>query len=753
MSKANGARLIIVDCQLLQTADRHRGMGLFLYSLLSERALLKPASVKWLFLTNTAMPALDAKDARLLKSMGEIVDVGLLSKKGKATFGEAATTNRSGIDKALAPVLKNHDGPATFFIPALFSDEIFPVFPTRGTANIMLFHDLIPYLYHENYFGDADSERFKDYAQRFTEFYKTDLFVTNSQTTADDLIVYFGVDPNRVAALLGSGANRKELKPRQPELAKGLTDFILMPSGDDYRKNNALAAQALAELDSGMKLVITSNFSKQTQRQLRDIYSDTVFTGSVADEEYLWLVDHAAAVLFPTEYEGLGMPVLEAAEQGAKIICSSIPVFIEISPTAFFYFDPKSVASLTSALTQALGDNSAEAAKQRRQDYAEIADRFSWEKAAKRFMTAVDNVEPNPTVTKKLAVFCPSPASYSAIGKYVFELHAELSRHFDIDYYAEEGFTAFEPTRPNILKYAANYYAPERFAKQADRYDHVLYNLGNSEFHTDTILNALRSSGNAIVHDTKLNGIFDYMTNRGILTPERRQYETLLDESFETKDSVCLVSLATNQKALFCHSAFAGDALNEIVHDQSVAVNELMLPAGVPDIELPREKFTVCFAGIISENKGINLVSQIGQLGVQVNVFGFGVLGNSPLLKDLGSNVQVLHDLSDKEFQTALRQANVLVNFRLNYQGETSLSTLEAMRYGTVVIVNDIGWYSELPDDAVIKVHNEAEVTAAVQKLASDPAKCHEIGAAARNYMLQKHSHQTYAQVLKEKVK
>jgi glycosyltransferase involved in cell wall biosynthesis len=610
-----------------------------------------------------------------------------------------------------------------------------------------IFYDLIPFLYHQNYLPDPHGLASRDYAQRFHEIYKTDMFVTDSQTAADDLAVYLGVDPTRTMSIFGAGASRKT-KPNAPMFAAQLDDgFVFMPTGDDFRKNNARAVAAFAALHNSMPLVLTSNFSDESKRQLQAIYSDLLFAGTVTDAEFLWLMDKARAVFFPTEYEGLGLPILEAVERGATVACSNIPVFTEISREAFFQFDPRSPADITATLRSVLSmrkDNPIVISKKKQ--YAQILDRFTWEATAKLFVEAMRKAE-GVSSRQRLAIFCPSPASYSAVGKVVLEAHAELSRYYDIDYYAEDGFTPFEPTRPNILQFAANYYPATEYEKRKGQYDAVLYNIGNSEFHVETILTALRSPANAIIHDTQLNGIFDYMTSNGFLTPERRNLETRLDEVVGSRKSSCLVSVATNQKAAFCYSTYAEEALKEILVPR---IFQPMQAIGVPENMMLRSgRPVVSLAGIISEDKGIGLVKSISSIeDIMVKVFGFGVLGDSPLLENVGPNVEVLRDLTDKDFQDALRATDILVNYRMRYKGETSRGTLEAMRYGAVVIVRDVGWYAELPDDAVVKVTDTADVLQAVQELIGHPKRRQEIGRNAQEFLRKEYGYGKYAAFL-----
>ena len=745
-----GQLRVIVDCQLLQTSDRKRGMGFYLKSLLGGVSQVKHAGIDWLFVLNARLPDITGEDKMLLEALGgAFISVDLLHQGDCRLFDQAATQNRRALDTALSADLSRDDGTKViYFIPALFSREIYPVFPTAGTANMLLFHDLIPFLYHKQYFQDYEGEARKDYAQRFREFYRTDTFVTNSQTTADDLTVYFGIDPSRIVPTLGAAADRSAFKPEPPAIAPELNaGYVFMPSGDDLRKNNFVAAQAFAGLQSNLKLVLTSNFSEGSQRTLRELCPDIVFAGSVSDAEFLWLVDNAQAIFFPALYEGLGMPVLEAVERGVKVACSNTPVFVEISPDAFYYFDPVSASDMTAVLRRALAARDTDKDWQaKRRLYPAILEAFSWRRSAELFLGAMQQCEPAPP-RQKLAVFCPSPSSYSSVGKYAFEVHGELSRLYDVDYYIEVGQTPFQPTRPNILEYAANYQPASTFTPDvASRYDYVLYHIGNSEFHVSTILNSLRLPAAAIVHDTRLNGIFDYMHHQGFMPAERRRFETLLDERLGCKLSSCLASIATNQEVLFCHSHYAHDAIREVVTSPRPMIRDVKHPIGVPGIELARgEAPTVSFAGIISEDKGIHLVADVSKLErVRVKVFGFGVLGDSPLLQGL-DNVTITHDLTDKEFQDEVRSSDILVNYRPNYHGETSRSTLEAMRYGAVVIVKNVGWYGELPDDVVVKVENEADVLAVIKQLVAQPAKRKAIGSAARKFLAQHYNYRDYA--------
>jgi glycosyltransferase involved in cell wall biosynthesis len=84
---------------------------------------------------------------------------------------------------------------------------------------------------------------------------------------------------------------------------------------------------------------------------------------------------------------------------------------------------------------------------------------------------------------------------------------------------------------------------------------------------------------------------------------------------------------------------------------------------------------------------------------------------------------------------------DVLVNLRYPTMGETSGSVIRALSLGKPIVVSDVGWFSELPDDAVLKVpvdDYEVQTLEAALGLAADHAST--LGAAARAYVEREHA-------------
>lgn len=82
--------------------------------------------------------------------------------------------------------------------------------------------------------------------------------------------------------------------------------------------------------------------------------------------------------------------------------------------------------------------------------------------------------------------------------------------------------------------------------------------------------------------------------------------------------------------------------------------------------------------------------------------------------------MQTIISPSDTRFIHELETCNVIVGYRPDYHGETSLSTLEALRLGRPVIVNDIGWFKEIPEELVYRISNEKEIGLAIDRAMSE---------------------------------
>jgi glycosyltransferase involved in cell wall biosynthesis len=107
----------------------------------------------------------------------------------------------------------------------------------------------------------------------------------------------------------------------------------------------------------------------------------------------------------------------------------------------------------------------------------------------------------------------------------------------------------------------------------------------------------------------------------------------------------------------------------------------------------------------------------------------------------LSDGVERLDYVAEERMWSLMAACDVLVNLRYPTMGETSGSVVRALSLGKPLIVSDVGWFSELPDDAVLKVPVD-EIEVAVLEAALGVAADHgtALGAAARAYVEREHA-------------
>lgn len=117
-----------------------------------------------------------------------------------------------------------------------------------------------------------------------------------------------------------------------------------------------------------------------------------IFTGRLPDAQIAALQRNAGAFVFPSLYEGFGIPPLEAMTQGCPVLAADIPPVREACGEAALYFDPRNQDSLTHAMQEII-DN-----PHRRADLIDLGKRntprFSWDKSAQTLLNVIGDMAP-----------------------------------------------------------------------------------------------------------------------------------------------------------------------------------------------------------------------------------------------------------------------------------------------------------------------------------------------------------------------
>jgi glycosyltransferase involved in cell wall biosynthesis len=217
-----------------------------------------------------------------------------------------------------------------------------------------------------------------------------------SKSTADDLSRLLLVDEAKISPVLlaadrhfrpAGDAKTVELTCEKYGLVSGR--YILFVGALEPRKNVPLLLRAYRELvDGGIqeRLVIVGRKGWmygeifEVLRSLR-LEENVVFTGYVPDSKLADLYCGARVFVYPSVYEGFGLPVLEAMSCGTPVVTSNVSSMPEIAGDAAVLVDPRDLRNLTQAIRNVVVDDCLHQTLRRRG--LERAAEFSWESTAR----------------------------------------------------------------------------------------------------------------------------------------------------------------------------------------------------------------------------------------------------------------------------------------------------------------------------------------------------------------------------------
>lgn len=234
------------------------------------------------------------------------------------------------------------------------------------------------------------------YLRSFTEntCRRADRILAISQSTADDLTELLGIDPNKID-VTPLGYDRDVFKPLPDDtiakfrIEKNLPERYWLYLGTlEARKNLTVLVEAYAQLppDERPLLVLAGGKGWKIEPLFDAIekhnLGDSIrFTGFVPDEEIALWYNSAELFLFPSVFEGFGLPVLEAMACGTPVITSDASSLPEVAEGAGLCLPPHDTTAWTEALQRVYHDAAWRTAARER-GLAKVQ-KFSWEQTAR----------------------------------------------------------------------------------------------------------------------------------------------------------------------------------------------------------------------------------------------------------------------------------------------------------------------------------------------------------------------------------
>jgi len=263
------------------------------------------------------------------------------------------------------------------------------VYPCQKSFKVMTIHDLT-FIKYPEYVPLI----VKTYTERIKRCLKwTDLIITMAETTKEDIVHYLQVNPHKIWVI--PLASRYSI---QENLKTSPTDeqpYILFVGTFEPRKNIKTLVLAFDYLkkkfDLPHRLVLIGKKGWGYESILKCIENsaykkDIYHLNYLADELVAQFYQHAEVFVYPSFYEGFGLPVLEAMNLGTPVITSNVSSLPEVVDSAAITINPQDFIELAEAIFKVLSND--DLRKQLILDGRTRAQRFSWEKTAKQTLEA-----------------------------------------------------------------------------------------------------------------------------------------------------------------------------------------------------------------------------------------------------------------------------------------------------------------------------------------------------------------------------
>lgn len=294
-----------------------------------------------------------------------------------------------------------------FGSPDLVHGTDYYVYPCRRSRRVMTIYDLT-YLKYPDYTPAVVRKTYGDRVRQCLP--RTDLILTISESSKGDIIRYLGVPPQKVAiATPASRYSRQTLAnlERDPLEKSVAYDFaipyLLFVSTLEPRKNVGSIIQAFNTLkqkqDLPHHLVLIGKKGWQYEPIFAEIENSPWqqhihHLDYLNDEQVALFYANADAFVYPSYYEGFGLPVLEAMTLGTPVVTADTSSLPEVAGEAAIRVDPRRSQDLAAAIDRVVRDRSF------RQDLIrkgrEQAALFSWERTARETLRGYRRAIGNP---------------------------------------------------------------------------------------------------------------------------------------------------------------------------------------------------------------------------------------------------------------------------------------------------------------------------------------------------------------------
>lgn len=232
---------------------------------------------------------------------------------------------------------------------------------------------------------------------------KVDLIITISNSTKNDLIKFYKIMPEKIKVIY-NGFDKPQKIDKKYSLnymkdKYSLENYILMVGINYEYKNLHTVIEIYSKIFDEVKspLVIVGNCNNRYGKYLIELVhslnleSHIKFLGYVTEEERQYIYQAASMFVYPTLYEGFGLPPLESMANGTPVICSNTSSLPEVVGNAAILFNPNDKQDIEKCIKKMHYMEEKEKLEYIERGYENIK-KFSWDKTARDILSVLENI-------------------------------------------------------------------------------------------------------------------------------------------------------------------------------------------------------------------------------------------------------------------------------------------------------------------------------------------------------------------------
>lgn len=580
----------------------------------------------------------------------------------------------------------------------------------------------------------------------------------------------------------------------------GLTrPFVLYTGGADERKNLPRLIEAWSALPPTLRtthqLLFAGKMPEGNIAEFRRIArshglqpDELQFSGYVSDEELVQLYNLCKLYVFPSWHEGFGLPALEAMACGAPVIGANTTSLPEVIGLEEALFDPLDAMALRDKIDKALTDP--EFLIRLRYHGLNQCKRFTWDDTAVRAIAAWEALSQTQSALlppngddlshkPRLAFVSPLPPERTGIADYSAELLPALAAHYDIELVVAQDRVNLDPAQ-----WGGQVRDADWLRANAQSIDRVIYQIGNSPYHSHMLTLLEEIPGTVVLHDFFLSGLIAWQEQHGGMDGTwinslygshgygavRDRYR---DAESAKRDYPVNWSVLRHAQGVIVHSDYSRNLAREW-YGKDVSIKWDVIPlvrspaprtdkqAARKQLGIGEEDFVVCSFGFLDSTKlnhrlleawlGSALVGDKRCRLIFVGENNGGDYGASLLnilrKNGVGERIFITGFAAPEIFQQYLTASDLAVQLRTHSRGETSAAVFDCMNHALPLIVNANGSMAKLDSDAVWILPDEftdAALIEALEALWRSPEQRQSRGARAQALIHTRHTPQECA--------